>query len=36
MSQTDVAIIHALSDDARKSSIRVAEDLGLSSKTVRK
>ena len=32
----DVAIIRALSDDARKSSVLVAKELGLSSKTVRK
>jgi DNA-binding Lrp family transcriptional regulator len=36
LSQTDVAIIRALSDDARKSSLLVAKELGLSSKTVRK
>jgi DNA-binding Lrp family transcriptional regulator len=32
----DVAIIRALSDDARKSSLLVSKELGLSSKTVRK
>ena len=36
LSQTDVAIIRALSDDARKSSLLVAKELGLSSKTLRK
>jgi DNA-binding Lrp family transcriptional regulator len=36
LTQTDVAIIRALSDDARKSSLLVAKELGLSSKTVRK
>jgi len=34
--ETDVAIIRALSKDARKSSLLVAKELGLSSKTVRK
>jgi len=32
----DVAIIRALSDDARKSSVLIAKEQGLSSKTVRK
>lgn len=36
LTETDVAIIRALSKDARKSSILVAKELGLSAKTVRK
>ena len=36
LSETDVAIIRALSKDARKSAVPVAKELGLSSKTVRK
>jgi DNA-binding Lrp family transcriptional regulator len=36
LSETDVAVIRALSKDARKSSLIVAKELGLSSKTVRK
>jgi len=36
LNETDVAIIRALSKDARKSSLLVANELGLSSKTVRK
>lgn len=36
LTETDVAIIRALSKDARKSSLLVAKELGLSSKTVRK
>lgn len=36
LSVIDVAIVRSLSNDARKSSILVAKDLGLSSKTVRK
>jgi DNA-binding Lrp family transcriptional regulator len=36
LTDTDVAIIRALSDDARKSSVLVAKELGLSAKTVRK
>jgi DNA-binding Lrp family transcriptional regulator len=36
LTETDVAIIRALSDDARKSSVLVAKELGLSAKTVRK
>jgi DNA-binding Lrp family transcriptional regulator len=36
LSAIDVAIIRALSDDARKSSVLVAKELGLSAKTVRK
>jgi DNA-binding Lrp family transcriptional regulator len=36
LTATDVAIIRALSNNARKSSILVAKELGLSTKTVRK
>jgi DNA-binding Lrp family transcriptional regulator len=36
LTETDVRIIRALSKDARKSTILVAKELGLSSKTVRK
>ncbi len=36
LSEIDVAIIRALSQDARKSAVVVADELGLSSKTVRK
>ena len=36
LTEIDVAIIRALSKDARKSAILVAKELGLSSKTVRK
>jgi DNA-binding Lrp family transcriptional regulator len=36
LTQTDIAIIRTLSKDARKSSILVAYELGLSAKTVRK
>jgi DNA-binding Lrp family transcriptional regulator len=36
LTETDVAIIRSLSKDARKSSLLVAKELGLSSKTVRK
>ena len=35
LTQNDKAIISALSSNARKSSLQVAEELGLSSKTVR-
>jgi DNA-binding Lrp family transcriptional regulator len=35
LSETDVALIEAFSNDARKSSIAVAKELGLSSRTVR-
>jgi DNA-binding Lrp family transcriptional regulator len=35
LTQTDVAIIRALSRDARKSTVLVAKELGLSTKTVR-
>jgi hypothetical protein len=34
--ETDVAIIRALSKDARKSSVLVGKEIGLSAKTVRK
>ncbi|HZW57691.1 MAG TPA: AsnC family protein [Nitrososphaerales archaeon] len=36
LTTTDVAIIRALSKDARKSTLLVAKELGLSTKTVRK
>jgi DNA-binding Lrp family transcriptional regulator len=36
LTATDVEIIRALSKDARKSSVLVAKELGLSAKTVRK
>jgi hypothetical protein len=36
LTETDVAIIRALSRDSRKSAIIVAKELGLSTKTVRK
>jgi DNA-binding Lrp family transcriptional regulator len=36
LSEVDVAIIRAISNDARKPAVLVAEELGLSSKTVRK
>jgi DNA-binding Lrp family transcriptional regulator len=36
LTEIDVAIIRALSRDARKSSLLIAKELGLSSKTVRK
>ncbi|MDG6907739.1 MAG: AsnC family transcriptional regulator [Nitrososphaerota archaeon] len=36
LNSTDVAIVRALSKDARKSTLLVAKELGLSSKTVRK
>jgi len=36
LSESDVAIIRALSNDARKSSTLIAKELGLSAKTVRK
>ncbi len=36
LGEVDVAIIRALSNDARKSAVVVAKELGLSSKTVRK
>lgn len=36
LTETDVAIIHSLSNNARKSSFLVAKELRLSSKTVRK
>jgi DNA-binding Lrp family transcriptional regulator len=35
LTETDMAIIQALSDDARKSSVLVARELGFSSRTVR-
>ena len=36
LTETDVAIIRALSHDARKSSVLVAKELGLSTKAVRR
>ncbi len=36
LSETDIAIIRALSNDARKSYVLVAKELGLSTKIVRK
>jgi DNA-binding Lrp family transcriptional regulator len=36
LTETDVAIIRALSDDARKPTLLIAKELGLSAKTVRK
>ena len=36
LTETDVAIIRALSNDARKPSVLVANELGLTAKTVRK
>jgi DNA-binding Lrp family transcriptional regulator len=36
LTETDIAIIRSLSADARKSSVFVAKELGLSAKTVRK
>jgi len=36
LTETDVAIVRALSKDARKSTVLIAKELGLSSKTVRK
>jgi DNA-binding Lrp family transcriptional regulator len=35
LTETDLAIIRALSKDARKSAVRVAKELGISTKTVR-
>jgi len=35
LTETDVAIIHALGKDARRSTVSVANELGLSTKTVR-
>jgi DNA-binding Lrp family transcriptional regulator len=35
ITETDVAIIRALSDDARKSPVLLAKELGLSTRTVR-
>ena len=35
LTETDIAIIKALSGDARKSSVAIAKELGLSSRTVR-
>ena len=35
LTETDIAIIKALSSDARKSSVAIAKELGLSSRTVR-
>lgn len=35
MTETDVAIIRSLSNDARKSFVQVAKELGLSTRTVR-
>jgi hypothetical protein len=35
MSETDVAIIRALSNDARKSFVQLSKELGLSGRTVR-
>ncbi|MGA2665176.1 MAG: AsnC family transcriptional regulator [Nitrososphaerales archaeon] len=35
MSETDVAIVRALSSDARKSFVRLSKELGLSTRTVR-
>ena len=35
LTETDIAIIKSLSGDARKSSVAIAKELGLSSRTVR-